>query len=134
MKASAERQVGLITNLEDNVKKNYSVDWLPRYDELRTELIGAWRLMERRRKEDGKHQKNGHPALPILPGHDQPGPHQRKCYGCGEIGHMRGDSSCVAGPIGVWEGAPQVWKDRVKKSGNKGGSKGQGKRGRASEE
>jgi len=112
---------------KDNVKKNYSVDWLPRYDELRTELICAWRLMERRRKEEGKHQKNGHPALPILPGHDQPGPHQRKCYGCGEIGHMRGDSSCAAGPNGVWDGAPQVWKDRVKKSGNKGGAKGQGK-------
>jgi hypothetical protein len=69
-KASAEGQVNLITNLEDNVKKNYSVDWLPRYDELRTELICAWRLMERRRKEEGKHQKNGHPALPILPGRD----------------------------------------------------------------
>jgi hypothetical protein len=62
MKASAERQVGLITNLEDNVKKNYSVDWLPKYDELRTELISAWHLMERRRKEEGKHQKNGHPV------------------------------------------------------------------------
>jgi hypothetical protein len=112
--------------LEDNVLKNYSVEWLPHYDELRTELISTWRLMERRRKEDGKNHKGGHPALPILAGHDQPGPHQRKCYGCGQLGHIRGDPSCSAGPNGVWDGAPQVWKDRIKKSGTSSNGKGQG--------
>ena len=126
-KASAEGQVGFITNLEDNVKKNYSSDWLPNYDELRAELIAAWRLMERRRKEDGKIQKGGHPTLPILAGHEQPGPHQRICYGCGKSGHMRGDKTCAAGPNGVWDGAPQVWKDRVKKGLNKVGGKVTGK-------
>ena len=83
-KAGAEGQLGFITNLEDSVNKNYSVDWLPPYNELRVELIASYRLMERRRKEDGKSQKGGHPALPILSGHEQPGPHQRKCYGCGK--------------------------------------------------
>ena len=126
-KASVEGQVGSITNLEDNVRKNYSADWLPKYDELRSELIATWRLMERRRDEQGKNQKKGHPTLPILPGHDQPGPHQRKCYGCGKSGHMRGDASCSAGPNGVWDGAPQIWKDRVKKSSDKGGGKSSGK-------
>ncbi len=58
-KASVEGQVGYITNLEDNVKKKYSSDWLPNNEELRVELIAAWRLMERRRKEDGKHQNKG---------------------------------------------------------------------------
>ena len=99
-KASVEGQVGYITNLE---------------------VIVAWRLMERRRKEDGKSQKWGHPSLPILAGHEQPGPHQRTCYGCGKTGHMRGDKTCSAGPNGVWDGAPQVWKDRVKKGLNKVG-------------
>jgi hypothetical protein len=126
-KASVEGQVGSITNLEDNVRKNYSADWLSKYDELRSELIATWRLMERRREEQGKNQKKGRPTLPILPGHDQPGPHQRKCYGCGKSGHMRGDASCSAGPNGVWDGAPQVWKDRVKKSSDKGGGKSSGK-------
>ena len=101
-KASVEGQVGYITNLE---------------------VIVAWRLMERRRKEDGKSQKGGHPSLPILVGHEQPGPHLRTCYGCGKTGHMRGDKTCSAGPNGVWDGAPQVWKDRVKKGLNKVGGK-----------
>jgi hypothetical protein len=69
-KAGAEGQLGFITNLEDSVNKNYSVEWLPPYNELRVELIASYRLMERRRKEDGKNQKGGHPALPILSGHD----------------------------------------------------------------
>jgi hypothetical protein len=51
----------LLTNLEDNVRKNYSVDWLPPYVELRTELINAYQLMERRRLEAGANQKKGHP-------------------------------------------------------------------------
>jgi hypothetical protein len=59
-RASAEGQVDQITNLEDNVRRNYSSEWLPKYDELRVELISAWRLMERRRKEEGKNQKGGH--------------------------------------------------------------------------
>ncbi len=109
------------------MKKNYSADWLPNYDELRAELIAAWRLMERRRKEDGKSQKGGHPTLPILTGHEQPGPHQHICYGCGKTGHMRGDKTCAAGPNGVWDGAPQVWKDRVKKGLSKEGGKVTGK-------
>ena len=37
------------TNLEDNVRKNYSVDWHLPYVELRTELINAYQFMERRR-------------------------------------------------------------------------------------
>jgi hypothetical protein len=126
-KASLEGQISAISNLEDNVRKNHSVDWLPQYDEFRAELISAWRLMEGRRNEAGKSQKGGHPSLPILPGHEQPGPHQRKCYGCGNLGHIRGDPSCSAGPNGIWDGAPQVWKDRVKKADGKGKSNGSSK-------
>jgi hypothetical protein len=126
-KASVEGKLDSITNLEDNVIKNYSVEWLPEYTELREELLNSYHLQERRRKQSGKQQKGGHPVLPILQGHEQPGPEQRPCYGCGQRGdHMRGDPKCPAGPNGIWVGAPQVFKDRVLKKGSKGG-KGKGK-------
>ncbi len=58
-KATESGSLDAITNLEDNVRKNYSVDWLPPYKELRTELINMWQLAERRRKEDGRNLKGG---------------------------------------------------------------------------
>ena len=121
----------LITNLEDNVRMNYSTDWLPPYAELRTELLNEYHLQERRRAEEGRKQKGGHPVLPILQGHEQPGPEQRACYGCGQKGdHFRGDPKCPAGPNAIWEGAPEVWKERIRNRGKgprKGASKGKGK-------
>jgi hypothetical protein len=129
-KMSETGSLDAITNLEDNVRKNYSVDWLPPYVEFRTELINAYQLMERRRLESGASQKKGHPVMPILQGHAQPGPEQRACYGCGQKGdHMRGDPKCPAGPNGIWEGAPEVFKDRIRKrsKGGKGAGKGKGK-------
>ncbi len=101
-KASVEGKLDSITNLEDNVIKNYSVEWLPEYTELREELLNSYHLQERRRKQSGKQHKGGHPVLPILQGHEQPGPEQRPCYGCGQRGdHMRGDPKCPAGPNAV---------------------------------
>ena len=133
-KASESGGLDTITNLEDNVRKNYSIDWLPPYKELRTELINTWQLAERRRKESGRKIKGGHPVLPILQGHDQPGPEQRPCYGCGQRGdHIRGDPRCPAGPDAIWEGAPAVWRDRIQNRGGrarnapKGKGKGKGK-------
>jgi hypothetical protein len=130
-KMSEMGSLDAITNLEDNVRKNYSVDWLPPYNELRIELINAYQLMERRRSEAGANNKRGHPVMPILQGHDQPGPEQRACYGCGKRGdHMRGDPKCPAGPNGIWSGAPEVFKERIRKrlkAGNKGKGKGKGK-------
>jgi hypothetical protein len=63
----------------------------------------------------------GRPVLPILREHEQPGPEQRACYGCGQRGHLRGDSQCPAGPDAIWEGAPAVWKDRIRGRNGKGG-------------
>jgi hypothetical protein len=126
-KASESGGMESITNLEDNVRKNYSIDWLPDYIELRTELINTWQLAERRRKEEGRRSKPGHPVLPILQGHDQPGPEQRPCYGCGQRGdHLRGDPKCPAGPDAIWDGAPAIWKERIQ------GRVGKGKRGHSS--
>jgi hypothetical protein len=126
-RVSSMGQLDSISNLEDNVRMNYSEDWLPEYAELRHELLNEFYLQERRRKEEGKHHKGEHPVLPILQGHEQPGPEQRPCYGCGQRGdHLRGDPKCPAGLNGIWDGAPQIFKDRVLKKGAKGG-KGKGK-------
>ncbi len=58
----------------------------------------------------------GHPTLP-LKGFQQPGPKPLTCYGCGEAGHRRGDAKCTAGPKDVWSGAPDTFKELVKKGG-----------------
>jgi hypothetical protein len=123
-KASSERTLDSISNLEDNVRRNYSEDWLPNYMELRTELVNEYHLAERRRTEDGMKHKESHPVLPILQGREQPGPEQRPCYGYGQRGdHMRGDPKCPAGPNAVWDGAPAIFKERIAR---KGGQKGKG--------
>ncbi len=63
-----EGGVSKITNLEDNSRVNYNTDWLPRYDELRAEMLASFQLQKRRREEDNKGTKKspGHPTLPIL--------------------------------------------------------------------
>jgi hypothetical protein len=96
-------------------------------------LVNSYQLQERRRKELGKRIRKhpGHPVLPILPGHDQPDPHQRRCFGCGELGHLKGDPAYKAGPDDVWKGAPPLWKarrgaDGKRKRVGKGKDKGKG--------
>ena len=64
----------------------------------------------------------------ILDGHAQPGPDQKRCYGCGGLGHIRGDPKCTAGNKAAWKGAQKVFKKRMEsgaKPQNKGG-KGKG--------
>ena len=91
------------TNKEDHTRVNYDTEWLPPYDELRVELVSSWQLQERRRKDVNRAIKKhpGFPTLPILPGHEQPGPHRRNCYGCGLTDHISGDPICKAGPNDV---------------------------------
>jgi hypothetical protein len=128
-KAGETGALGKITNLQDNSRKNYSEDWLSPYEELRAELINAWHLFERRRKEAGKTARKGAtPVLPILNGHDQPGPNQKRCYNCGQTGHIGSDPVCKAGPTEVRKGAPASYKLR-RQGGAKSGGKGRGKGG-----
>jgi hypothetical protein len=119
------------TNKEDHTRVNYDSEWLPPYDELRDELVSEWRLQERRRKEVGRSIKKhpGFPTLPVLPGHEQPGPHRRNCFSCGELDHVSGDPICKAGPNDVWKGAPASWKAKMGKPKGKGG-KGKGGKGK----
>ena len=115
-KAGEAGTMSSISNKEDVSRRNYSEDWLPPYDELRTELVGTWKQYEKRRKEQGKHPRAGVPAMPILDGHAQPGPDQKRCYGCGSLGHIRGDPKCTAGSKAVWKGAPEGFKRRKERA------------------
>jgi hypothetical protein len=52
----------------------------------------------------------GFPTLPVLPGHEQLGPHRKNCYSCGQLDHVSGDPSCKAGPNDVWKGGSRKGK------------------------
>ncbi len=41
------------------------------------------------------------------------GPNERRCYGCGCVGHLRGDPECSAVDKAVWMGAPERFKRKV---------------------
>jgi hypothetical protein len=112
-KAGDAGTMSTISNLEDISRINYSEDWLPPYDELRQELVTTWKQYEKRRKEQGKHPRGGVTSMPILDGHAQPGPGMKRCYGCGALGHVRGDPKCTAGSTAVWKGAPEGFKRKI---------------------
>jgi hypothetical protein len=40
---------------------------------------------------------------------------ERRCYGCGQQGHMRGAPECKAGKDAVWGGAPKAYLEKVQK-------------------
>ena len=40
---------------------------------------------------------------------------EKRCYGCGQFGHLRGDASCTAGKDDIWGGAPKAYLDKVQK-------------------
>jgi len=128
-----EGEIGTITNLEDNTRRNYETEWLPVYLELRYELISEYNLATKRREEDSLagHKTTGHPTMPMQ-GFEQPGPRPLTCYGCGMPGHRRGDPSCHAGPKEVWKGAPDQFKELIKRRANEfpKGGKGKGKGGK----
>ena len=125
--------IGKITNLEDNTRRNYETEWLPVYAELRYELIAEYNQTTKRREEDALAGRKdpGHPTL-ALQGFEQPGPKPLTCYGCGQPGHRRGDPSCSAGPKAVWNGAPDGFKDLIKRRGvdSPKGGKGKGGKGK----
>jgi hypothetical protein len=119
--------------LEDNTRRNYETEWLPVYLELRYELISEYNLATKRREEDALagHKGAGHPTL-ALQGFEQPGPRPLICNGCGQPGHRRGDPACNAGPKDVWQGAPEQFKELIKRRGAEfpKGGKGKGKGGK----
>ena len=68
--------------------------------------------------------------MPILDGHAQPGPDQKRCYGCGGLGHVRGDPKCTAAQGSIWKGAPEGFKRRMETGAHYPKSKGKGGKGK----
>jgi hypothetical protein len=102
-----------ITNLDDAVKINYDISWLPPYKELRVGLINAW-LSKKRRWDEEKTSRNkeGHPTMMIGDG----GQAEKTCFGCGLPGLLRGSPECRAGKDAVWGGAPKTYLlDKIQK-------------------
>jgi hypothetical protein len=48
--------VSKITNLEDNSRVIYNTDWLPKYEELRAEMIASYQLQSK--KKEGRRWEN----------------------------------------------------------------------------
>ena len=104
--------VELITNLDDAVKINYDTSWLPPFKELRVGLVNAWMLKKRRWDEQvGPRNKEGHPTMMLIDDQRK----ERRCFGCGLFGHMRGAEECKAGKDAVWGGAPKAYLEKILK-------------------
>ena len=103
--------VNVITNLDDAIKINYDTSWLPPYAELRVGLVNAWMKFQRRWDESkGSKSKNGHPVMVIGENGKE-----TTCYGCGQVGHVRGSPDCKAGKDAVWGGAPKAYLEKIAK-------------------
>ncbi len=119
--------VSLITNLDDAIKINYDTSWLPPYAELRVGLVNAWMKFQRRWDENkGSKSKGGHPVMVV----GEEGK-EITCFGCGQVGHLRGSPECRAGKDAVWGGAPKAYLDKIAKKFGTGPTP--TKRGRAEE-
>ena len=104
--------VSTITNLDDAVKINYDTSWIPPYAELRVGLVNAYMKMKKRWDQASTAKnKTGHPVMLTL----DDGKTDKRCYGCGQYGHMRGDASCTAGKDAIWGGAPKAYLEKVQR-------------------
>jgi hypothetical protein len=128
-KYSEGDELGAITNLEDNTRINYASDWMPDYQELRTELLNSYHLQSRRRKEQGRTpgKRVGHPTMPILDGFDQPGPSAGACFRCGQKDHRASDPTCKGKEGKFQKDAPEWFKRKAGEKKGTGNGKGKGK-------
>ena len=104
------------TTQQDLIFQNFSEDWTPPYVDLRTALLEAYERKKKRWIKDGKTSDGKKvPAMMIQGGHKQPGSGSIVCYACGIANHKRGDACCKAKATDIWKGAPEAWKNRMKK-------------------
>ncbi len=40
---------------------------------------------------------------------------EKRCYGCGQLGHMRGTDECRASKEAIWGGAPKAYLEKVQR-------------------
>ncbi len=104
--------VSTITNLDDAVKINCDTSWIPPYAELRVGLVNVYMKMKKWWNQASMSKsKTDHPVMMTL----DDGKTEKRCYGCGQSGHMRGDVSCTAGKDAVGGGAPKAYLDKIQK-------------------
>ena len=104
--------IDLVTNVDDAIKINYDTSWLPPYAELRVGLVNAYLKMKKRWNEGSNgRNKVGHPVMMV----EGEGKAEKRCYGCGQPGHMRGAEECKASKDAIWGGAPKAYLEKVQR-------------------
>jgi hypothetical protein len=74
--------------------------------------VNAYMRMKKRWDQASNSKgKTGHPVMMTL----DDGKVEKRCYGCGQFGHLRGDGDCTAGKDAIWGGAPKVYLEKVQR-------------------
>ena len=96
--------------------RNYSDEWIPSWSELKSKLVSAYKT----RQFQSNHAKpsKAHQPLPCMytPGLGT-SPKPPTCFGCGQVGHRRGDSICTAGPNDWAECTPPKFRAKMNGKG-----------------
>jgi len=127
-------------NTDDWDYRNFHIDWLPSWEALKSKLVSVHKersFVPAGTRKSGGAQKlptmfipvgGGKPVMgtevPSTPAMFMPGagttPRQPRCFGCGEVGHRKGDPGCQAGPDDWHECTPPKFLEKVKKNKRKG--------------
>ena len=103
------------TIVDDWDYRNYSDDWLPPWEALKSKLISVYKAKKFDQGSDVSTKHNDQskklpvmmvPGLGINP--------KVQCFACGEHGHRKGDASCRAGPNDWADCAPAKFKAKAK--------------------
>jgi hypothetical protein len=67
----------------------------------------------KKRWDENPHGKSkvGHPVMMV----EGEGKAEKRCYGCGQPGHMRGAEECKASKDAIWGGAPKAYLEKVQR-------------------
>ena len=91
--------------------RNYSDDWLPTWEELKSKLISVWKTWEfEKAASPGAGTKRGLPVMHVPGLGVNP---KVQCFGCGQHGHRRGDPACTAGPNEWAACTPEKFKKKM---------------------
>ena len=125
-KLSADGVLELPTDVEDNEivedwdYRNFSDDWLPKWEELKSKLISSWKSKSFG-SSNSTSKKSGQLPVMLTPGFGKNANPKAQCFACGEYGHRRGDAICKA-QEGAWHAcAPPKFREKVDSPG--GGKK-----------
>ena len=106
--------------VSSNHDRSFSDDWLPSWKLLKASLLDEWNQRNIDKATSSANHGKGKHVLPVAMG----GIAEVSCYGCGQIGHKKGDTGCKAGKFDAHANAPQDYKDRMAKKRKSNGSPG----------